>query len=264
MSELHIEDQSGDKNYFTIIPNFVLDNSTAQEAAVYAHFKRFAGVDNIAFPSKQTLMKKLCLSKPTLSKIIGTLQDKGWIQFKGEREVKTNGGIQKVHQYSIVDIWGINREKYEKAKGVKSSTTSKGVKNTTQRGVKIDSKGVKNRPTKYNHLSRTIEEDVVADKPATVAPPKMQDTDPMTLSQFMEWCKKSPLRHINIIAEYADEKKIDFTTVGQWREFIRRNVRPAKTLSPYSDDQIEKAMLKIEKSQYITRWTLETLTKYLD
>ena len=268
--EIYIEEESGDKKYFTLIPNFVLDHSTANILALYVHMKRFSGKDNKAFPSKSTLMKKLKISKPTLNKALEELEKKGWIRFDGEREVQTKGGIQRVHQYSIVDIWGQNNWNYGETKGVKNSTTSKGGKNNAERGVKISPKGGKNRPTKYNHLSISNEVDSVAEKPATDPKPKKDDTeDPMLLSEFVEWCRKSPLRHIQLIAEYADEKKLDFKTKGQWREFIKRNVRAAKQLSHYDDNQIDKAMAQIEKAKqgergYLSRWTLETLVKYLD
>lgn len=269
MSEdLYIEEESDDKKYFTLIPNFVLDYSSATILALYVHMKRFSGKDNRAFPSKSTLMKKLKISKPTLNKALGDLEGKGWIEFIGTKEVQTKGGVQQVHQYKIVDIWAKNNWNY--AEGVKNSTTSKGVKNNTQRGVKISPKGGKNRPTKYNHLSISNEVDKVAGKPATDSQEKKNDSeDPMTLHEFVEWCRASPLRHIKLIAEYADEKKVDFKTKGQWREFIKRNVRASKMLSIYDDDQISKAMEKIEKAKqgergYLTKWTMETLVKYLE
>ena len=88
----------------------------------------------------------------------------------------------------------------------------------------------------------------------------------MDLQKFIEWCKRSPQRHINIIADYADEKKVAFETKGQWQEFIRRNLRPAKSLAPYTDRQIGEAMAKLNKAkkEYLTDWTLETLNKFLD
>lgn len=267
--EIYIEEESGDKRYFTIIPNSIMDDTDAQELSVYAHLKRFAGEKNTAFPSQKTLMKKLSMSKPTLIKILERLEMKDWIRFIGLKEVSTKGGMQKVNHYSLVDIWGSNSRRYDKTEGVKNSTTSKGVKINAKGGKKYASKGVKNRPTKYNHLSRSNEEDV-AEKPATDKKPLKDDgNNPMDRVEFVKWCRASPLRHIQLIAEYADEKKIDFNTKEQWREFIKRNVRAARILSPYTDEQIAKAMAQIEKATqgergYITRWTMETLVKYLD
>lgn len=93
---------------------------------------------------------------------------------------------------------------------------------------------------------------------------RLDDPTPMTLDDFLAWCEKSPQRHINLIAAYADLKKPDYTTKGQWNAFIDRNVRPARLLSPYSDEHIQNAMEKLEKAQYVKKWTLETLGKFLE
>lgn len=109
-----------------------------------------------------------------------------------------------------------------------------------------------------------------ADAPAVVKPKKVDDShEPMTLKEFLEWCRASEHRHIRLIAEYADERGIKHSTKGQWRQFITRHVRAAKALAPYTDDQIGKAiklLLKDTKEQggFMTKWTLETVVKYID
>jgi hypothetical protein len=83
----------------------------------------------------------------------------------------------------------------------------------------------------------------------------------MTLEEFMAWCKTSPHRHVHLIGEYADEKKVNHVTVGQWQSFIQRNLRPARLLSPYTDEQIATAMTQLNtaRKDYLRKWTLETL-----
>jgi len=95
------------------------------------------------------------------------------------------------------------------------------------------------------------------------------DDDPMNLNEFVQWCRTSDQRHIGIIGEYADEKGLEYKTYEQWQQLIKRNVRPANRLSPFTDDQIADAMEnlnsdKAENDGYITRWTLETVEKYLE
>lgn len=93
----------------------------------------------------------------------------------------------------------------------------------------------------------------------------------MTLEEFVKKMRESPLRHINIIGEYADQIKPSFTTKDQWKVFINRNVRAANELSPFTDDQIKHAYTKLEENVksdknpkgYITKWTLETLLKFI-
>jgi len=92
------------------------------------------------------------------------------------------------------------------------------------------------------------------------------DPTPMSLKEFGEWCKKSSSRHVRLIADYADEKKVDFTTKGQWNGFIARNTRAASLLAAFSDDQLAEAMSRLKKAEsgYLGRWTLETLLRYTE
>lgn len=96
------------------------------------------------------------------------------------------------------------------------------------------------------------------------------DAMSMTAQEFVLMCRGSQYRHIRLIAEYADEKKLTFATRGQWREFGKRNMRAARQLVPYTDRQLERAMSEIDKDMkdrpggFISKWTLETLVKYLD
>lgn len=91
----------------------------------------------------------------------------------------------------------------------------------------------------------------------------------MGLSDFVLMCRGSDQRHVRIIGEYADDLKPDFSTRGQWSQFGRRNMRPARNLVPYTDRQLVAAMNKImtdskDNGGFITHWSLETLEKYLD
>ena len=72
------------------------------------------------------------------------------------------------------------------------------------------------------------------------------------------------MRHINIIGMYAAQKEVFYQTRGQWASFIKRNLRVARLLSPYTDQQLAKALFDLKKADYLTRWTLETLLKYLE
>lgn len=96
--------------------------------------------------------------------------------------------------------------------------------------------------------------------------------DPLSLEEFIRSMRESPQRRLNILAEYADEIRPDKHTKGQWREFIDRNISAAARLSGYQDDQIAIAMKKIQANLktpknpkgYITKWSLETVLKYID
>lgn len=96
---------------------------------------------------------------------------------------------------------------------------------------------------------------------------KEDEEEPMDFKQFVEYCKKSPSRLYHIIADYAEDKKVSYSTKGQWRSFIQRNLRAAKVLKPHTEAQISNAFKKLEvdiKSGFLKKWTLETVIKYLD
>ena len=103
-------------------------------------------------------------------------------------------------------------------------------------------------------------------KKSTAAPKKnvwKNSKDLMTSEKFIELLRKDKRRHINLIAEYADEQKVCFETKGQWYEFIARNLRYATKLAPFDDNQISDAMKQIKSANYLEKYTLETLHKFL-
>lgn len=88
----------------------------------------------------------------------------------------------------------------------------------------------------------------------------------MSLKQFIEWCSKSDQAHIRIIGEWAETVEPDFRTVAQWNAYLKRNLRPAKTLVPFDREQLETGFERIEKGikeKWLTEYTLETLYKFI-
>lgn len=101
-----------------------------------------------------------------------------------------------------------------------------------------------------------------ADKSAETRKSRM--SEPMTVDQFVDGCRENEQRYINLIGEYADQIKPNYETRGQWDTFLKRNLRSAKQLEPFTDKQIEQAVLRILKADYLDKWTLETVIKYLE
>lgn len=145
MGEKNIElkDESNDRGYFTIIPNYILNHSTAVAQALYLQLKRLAGENGVAYAGSRYLKERLKISQPTLRKEFNYLLAKGWIEYAGEKEVETDGGKQKIKSYKIVDLWQLNNKFYESKRGEKIDTPC-------QRGEKIDTQGVKTRGEKID------------------------------------------------------------------------------------------------------------------
>lgn len=81
---------------------------------------------------------------------------------------------------------------------------------------------------------------------------------------FQEELRKledSERRDLNIIALYLDIRKPDIQNKDQFGTAIRRHLRGAKELKPFSDDQIINATKKAKDMK--VDWTLETLIKIL-
>ena len=52
---IDILDESGDKKYFTIVPNYILNHSTATTQALYLQMKRLANDNEIVMPQRNIL-----------------------------------------------------------------------------------------------------------------------------------------------------------------------------------------------------------------
>lgn len=154
--EVHIEDKSGDKMFFTMLPNIILNHSTAIDQALYCQLKKHAGEKGICFVSERNLMEKLGIGRFALKKSFEYLLGRKWIKFEGLKDVMSSGGVQKVKSYSVVDIWRLNVENYQGA--VKTTPLNDKVP-SKQQEVPLDlHKGVLIQPTNKNPLIKTKEE----------------------------------------------------------------------------------------------------------
>ena len=157
----NFKNNSEDKKYFTIVPNIVLNHSTAIDQALYLQMKRIAGdKGEICYASERYFMDKLKITRLPLKRSLKYLLDRKWIEFAGIRLANTPGGEQKVKTYLVKDIWKLNMESY--SKGVsKTAYLEQGVLKTTQRGAEIDSKGVLKMTSKKNVLRRTRTDEIL-------------------------------------------------------------------------------------------------------
>ena len=144
MSKIKIQDDSGDKKYFTIIPNYILNHSTLWDREVYIQMKRITGEDGTCWTSQNTLSKQCGICINRLKKSLEYLVKNQWIKQIGKKEISTKGGIQEVNEYRVADLWKLNIDFYENNKGVSPDDIplSKGVSSKQQRGVIKVVKGV--------------------------------------------------------------------------------------------------------------------------
>jgi len=88
---------------------------------------------------------------------------------------------------------------------------------------------------------------------------------PMTLEQLKRWCDKSDRPYIRIIGEWAVATEASLTMKSQWEVYISKNVRDAKELSKFSEEQIQSAFSQVEEEKKKLGYTpaLSTLLKKL-
>ena len=125
MGDFRVDDESGDKKYFTMVPNYVLNHSGAIEQGLYLQMKRYAGENGSCFASGKTLRKKLKIGKIAYRKAVDYLLEHEWIYKKGAQMVETAGGPQMVTVYGVRDLWKLNSDFYDKG-GAKSAYLPKG------------------------------------------------------------------------------------------------------------------------------------------
>ena len=163
---MEIKNESGDKKYFTIIPNYILNHSTLWDRDVYIQMKRITGESGTCWTSQRTLAKQCGISINRLKKSLNYLVEHKWIKFIGKKEIGTKGGTQEVNEYIVVDLWNMNMEFYEdKGVSLKNTPEDKGVSRDDPKGYHENAKGVspdddKEEPFNNNQLKK------IADKSA--------------------------------------------------------------------------------------------------
>jgi len=164
-NKMHIQDGSGDKRYFTIIPNFILNHSTANDQALYLQMKRVAGEGGVCEAGSRYFMKQMGIGRQAYNTSLSYLLEKGWISHFGKKKVLTHGGIQEVNVYHVNDLWELNNAHYLKG-GSKSTplrksarggsrTASEVVLNQQQGGSKSAPKKNIKKEHKEKHNNKT-------------------------------------------------------------------------------------------------------------
>ena len=153
-NKFRLSDESGDRKYFTIVPNYIVNHSTPYEQAIYLYMKRKAGEDGTCWSSAQEIANRLGISRNTVAKYRTKLVKRKWVE-----EVGMKGKTKPTIEYKIVDLWKLNSEFYSK----KDSSTVEQSQKIVQ-PVNLDSStvGHKEEPSKEEPI--TVSNLQVADK----------------------------------------------------------------------------------------------------
>lgn len=247
-------DESGDRSSFTITPNVILHTCGATVSGVYSYIKMRAGENGEFFEAQEKAIKKLKICRNTYRKILKELEKSKRIKCIGTKVTKTS----PVNVYVILDVWKENEIWKEKMK-----------KDTNKRHVQyrsISSKKAKEMfkvgPSelfKPGPLIRTS-----TNKNHIISAQGAETLQEFDLSEKIQTYLKDSQRHIQIIALWIQQTALKPENERQLQSIVTRNVRAAKNLSGYSDKRIINAINHIKGLDYIEKYTLETVGKYID
>jgi len=140
MNNISVQDNSGDKDNFTIIPNYILNHSSANDQALYLQMKRLAGDNGKCFAGVRYFMKQLNVGQTAIKNSIDYLTKHRWIDYIGKTEINTKGGIQLANTYKINNIWKMNADHFQ---GVSETDhLSQGVSEKVSRCIQKGLQGV--------------------------------------------------------------------------------------------------------------------------
>jgi len=203
------------------------------------------------------LSKKTGRSGRALSTAIDRCIKKNWIEARDENGVildtKAKRRGQKIY-YRIGKAIILTTSENTSEVLVSSEKTS-----NEKDSIEESSRYKRNSITKEKHIQNIASPSANAERSKI----RKGNTEPVSLEEAVGYFRKSPHRHIRVIGDYADAKKPDCRTGGQWHAFMKRNLRIATDLSEFSDEQIEATAKKIWGEEWLKHWTLETLLKYL-
>ena len=227
-----------EKGSFVIVPNkTVLKGKKPAVQVVFMWLCFHADEHGRCFPSIKTLARECGLGITSVKSALDELVDKVGIVKRTTRKV----GVENLsNRYQIMIAATKDFGDFE---GTKGSDTAYPPRNTADPLPVI-------RPVTISNI--TISNNTSADSAAH---------EVFSLSEEIRKLEDSARRELNVIALFMAEKHPDLRSRAQFSQAIKRHIRPAKALVPFSDNQILDAVPKARR--LTSEWTLETLIKVL-
>ena len=254
MDKIELQDQSNDKKYFTIIPNYIANHSSANDQALYLQMKRYAGENGKCFASKRFLMKKLGIGKVSLSKSIKYLIDHNWIKKIGVKKVKTNGGMQDVEMYSVNDIWDMNNNFYQGGAETEPLNNQGGAETDCKVGLKNHQGGAETATKKNNiqeeQYNNILQSEIAEDKQPNQINQLIEKFKPINPSFKRLYPNKSQRSALDrMIKEHGFDKLSGLLDVLP--EIVTQKYAPTVTTPITLENKLGDLMLFINKNKKI-------------
>ena len=208
--------------------------------AIYDILCRHVNDDGKCFPSIATLMEKSGIkSRTTVIQALKKLVGVNVISITRER-TKSGKWLNNIYWLLDKSVWKYSREN--------SHVQNMDTNNTNLNNTNICKTNFNDSNTKKdNKLSKSL-----SDKPT------------FSLKDELKKFKSDNRRYIQIVGLWIDIKGLKPNNSQQFRAIVNRNLRPAKALEGYSDKDIKGTFESLLKTEYLSKFTLETIGKYID
>ena len=186
------------------------------------------------FPAQEKIAEELNIAVRTVRKYLRLFESCHIVSIKRERNPMTKKWLNNV--YTLLD-----KEEWTKPQATVAYGKPEATKDKSHRQP---------LPNKETHINKTHS---LSDKP----------TD-WKLEKELEKLLTDPKRHIEIIGIWIREMKLGPENKDQMQSIIKRFLRPAKLLQGYKNEDIVETINVLKNTSYLTKFTPETISKYID
>jgi len=229
---------------------------------IYISLCRYADKNQKAFPAQKKIAEELALSRATVNEGIKVLRYFGLIKQKRIGKQCTNRYWLLGKKHWRTDFSEL-KELKKKFKNMSESevkefyNTYKGdVKELKLTSIRVLHHGLNSftSNSKETQKKGNTKERNVATK---------SQLKEFSFKSKLEEMKKDKKRHIQIIALYWEYKNFQFANQQQYQAALKRELRPAKALIGYPDEEIVAVMDWLCDNVNFP-WKLETIHKFID
>lgn len=214
------------ESFYVVIPSYILQDKTLTLAdkVIYGEISSLCNKEGFCWASNEYISKLLIVGNSTVSRSINKLKSKEYVKIEIEKE---EGNLRKIWLLPIL----------------------------------------KNRiPIPENRITypKIKDKDYNINTNIDIVSQIQQKIEPIFSYKIaLETLLNSSKRSEHIVALYWQFKAIIFENKQQWYTALPRDLRAAKNLIGYTDDQILDTMDWLDNNTEF-KWTLESVHKYID
>ena len=241
--KFNIKDESQERKYFSIVPNYIINHSTLEERGFYLTLKRIAGEYSTVRYSARDLAKMCRISDDTVYRLLQSLIRRGWIKEAG----KIPTGHKPRQTYAIVNLWKKNIDFYDKEENRTGAVN--GNKVAPERVIKPQTKDTEEEPVKEEiNTSETLphgkSQQVEANK-------KENSRCPLLLKdKYPNLAEKYPGGHGECV-EFINSIEEEFKTGRRFVNYGKQFGALHKILrAGYSFEEINDCIVRMEENNF--------------